>query len=739
MINLPPALAARPSSSNDTKLTFVGADIESVIKAVGLYTDTTFVIDPRVKGTINLVSETPVSPHHAFDLLTSALRLQGYAVVMANGYAKVVPEADAKLQVGPVQSSANNAGGDLIVTQIFRVHYESAANLVATLRPLISPNNTISANPGNNTLIITDYADNLKRLEKIIASLDTPATSELDVIPVQHAIASDLAVMANRLLNPGTAAAPGAPAGADINRISLLADPRTNAILLRAPSLAHANLAKSLIAKLDQPTAQPGNVHVVYLKNADAVKLAQVLRNVVSQDAPLPAAASSSSDTPSAGTKGNSTGLLQGAAANTASAAPSGNAGDTGSTSGAGGFIQADQASNTLLITASEPVYRNLRAVIDQLDARRAQVYVESLIVEVTDEVATEFGIQWMALSGNRNSNYRVGGATSFAADSSGAGNNNIVNQGLAIRSNGLPVAPGGGLSIGIFRQIAGSLGLGALAHALEANTGANILSIPTLMTLDNEEAKILVGQNVPFLTGQYTTQASGGSAGLNPFQTVERRDVGIGLRIKPQISEGGTVKMEIHQEASSVDPTSLKNPSGITTNTRKIDTNVLVDDGEIIVLGGLIDDNGSSKVEQVPLLGDIPLIGNLFKYQSRGRKKSNLLVFLRPTIIRNNEQSQNVVADRYDYMRNAQIKMQPTPNLVMPNVNSSILPPLENGRPVGGTLLNSTPRPRIAPDALTTPGTIRPLALPDMPTIQTLPAMPNGAPQILLSPDNTP
>ena len=635
-------------------LNFVGADIESVIAAIGDYTNTTFIIDPRVKGTINLVAEEPVSKAQAFQLLTSVLRLHGYTVVTGNGYTKVVPEADAKLQAGPIQSGT--VRGEQIATQVFRLNYESATNLVMVLRPLISPNNTINANPGNNTLVITDYADNLLRLGKIITALDSPASSELDVVPIRHAIASDIAAAVNRLLEPGGGAMPGGDAG----RISLLADSRTNAVIVRAPSEARANLAKSLIAKLDQPTAQPGNVHVVYLKNAEAAKLAQTLRAVVSADTSAPAPALSSSTVASSST--------------TAQASLPGG--------GQAGFIQADPSTNTLIITASETAYRNLRMIIDQLDARRAQVYIESLIVEVTDTQAAAFGVQWANITGSADSNYRVGAMTGF-----GTAGDNLTSQVVAKTTTGNFLPPSNGLSIGIFRQAAGKIGLGALAQMLQSGNNANILSMPNMITLDNEEAKIIVGKNVPFLTGQYTTAASGGAAGVNPFQTIERKDIGLSLRVRPQISEGGSVKMAIYQEISSVQD--LTATTGIITNKRSIDTNVLVDDGQIIVLGGLIDENLQDGVEKVPGIGDIPIIGNLFKYQKRSRVKTNLMVFLRPTVIRSNEQSVNLASDRYNYIRNMEISAQPEPSLVLPDMKVPQLPPLQDGQIVGGVLFN--------------------------------------------------
>ncbi|HSM97511.1 MAG TPA: type II secretion system secretin GspD, partial [Gallionella sp.] len=437
-------------------------------------------------------------------------------------------------------------------------------------------------------------------------------------------------------------------------------------------------LAKALIAKLDQPTSQPGNVHVVYLRNAEATKLAQTLRAVVSSDtsaigtAPPPAPSSPASPAS--------------AQAQTQTPLPSG---------GTAGFIQADPTTNTLIITASESVYRDLRTVIDQLDARRAQVYIESLIVEVSATKAAELGVQWAGLSGNSNSNFRVGALTGFTPQASGG--NNLISQ-AAAKTAGTILAPGNGLTLGLLNQS----GLGALVHALESDNSANILSMPNLITLDNEEAKIIVGQNVPFITGQYTTAASsGGSAGVNPFQTVERKDIGLTLRVRPQISQGGTVKMAIYQETSAIQDST--NSAGLITSKRSLDTNVLVDDGQIIVLGGLIDDNMQDSVEKVPGLGDIPILGGLFQYKKRSHVKTNLMVFLRPTIIRSNEQSVSLAGDRYDYIRNAEIAGQPERTIVLPNMDAPQLPPLQDGRMVGGPLVQQAEpaTPANAPQAI--------------------------------------
>jgi general secretion pathway protein D len=700
---LVPAAAPVPAwaqPNDEAALNFVGADIESVIKAVGHYTNITFLIDPRVKGTLTLVSEKSITKSQAFQLLASALRLQGYAIVSGDGYAKVVPEAEAKLQASPtVIGGQKSPQGDQIVTQVFHLNHENSANLVTVLRPLITPNNTINANPGNNTLVITDYSDNLKRLAKIVASLDAPSSADLDVVPVRYAIASDLAAMINKLMEPG--------AGGDSGRVTLVPDPRTNSLVVRAPSAARANLAKSLISKLDQPTAQAGNVHVVYLKNAEATKLAETLRSVVSGDGGSSQSGSNSGSLSSLGGAGSGNSQMgqsgQGSSSQsgTGQNGPSNPALQSGSrsgsqSSGAGGsagYIQADATTNTLIITAPEAVYRNLRAVIDQLDVRRAQVYIESMIVEVNAAKLSEFGVQWAGLqSGDRT--YRVGGGTTF---NNVGGANSLINLNAFANNVQGSSAPGSGLTLGIFKQLAnGKLGLGAVAHALGADDDSNILSTPNMVTLDNEVATIKVGQNVPIVTGSFTTTSGTNN---NPFQTVDRKDIGITLKVRPQISEGGTIKLAIYNESSSID-TSVTSSSGLILKNRTIETNIIADDGQILVLGGLIQDDSSDGVEKVPVLGDIPLIGNLFKYQKRNRKKTNLMVFLRPVVVRNREQGMSLTADRYDYMRATQEASAPEPSIAVKNLGAPMLPVLQNGQPVGSGQLA---RP-IAPAAPSVP-----------------------------------
>ncbi len=649
-------------------LNFAGAEIEAVARTMGVITGRNIVVDPRVKGTMNLNTEKPVTPAAAYNQFLATLRLSGYTVVEAGGIYKVVPEADAKLQGGAVQTGPVAGGGSQIVTQIFRLSYESANNLVPILRPLISPNNTINVNPGNNSLVITDYADNLQRLGRIISALDVSNATDVEILPLKHAIASDLAPLVVRLIESGSTAtgapAPGAGQADTSFRTTVVAEPRSNTLIVRAANPARLNLVRALVERLDQPTAQTasGNIYVVYLKNADAAKLAVTLR------------AAMSANTGSGATGGGGAPITQptlatAAGANAATAPISASAQPS-----TGGQIQADPATNSLIITAPEPQYRQLRAVIDRLDQRRAQVFVESLIAEVNADKAAEFGIQWQgALGKNGDKNIGLLG-TNFSI-----GGRNIID--LAVGAATSEVLPSTGGNFGVAHRTNGVYVLGFLARFLEANGDGNILSTPNLLTLDNEEAKIVIGQNVPFVTGQYTNNNSS-SGSVNPFQTIERKDVGLTLRVKPQISENGTVKLQIFQEVSSVQASSINSATGLITNKRSIESNVLVDDGSIVVLGGLLQDEYSGNQEKVPGLGDVPLFGNLFKGETRSRKKTNLMVFLRPVVVRDAQQSDSLSLDRYDLMRLKQELAQPAPSKVVPVNEAPVLPTLPGTRP---------------------------------------------------------
>ncbi len=520
-----------------------------------------------------------------------------------------MPEADAKLQTGTVSVGGAGGGavrGDQVITQIFQLHYENPNNLVAVLRPLISANNTINANPASNSLVITDYADNLKRIGRIIAALDQPASTDIDVVPLQYAVATDLAPLVQRLADSGpVGVVPGAPTAA--GGTTVIADPRSNALIVRAPNAARLAMVRETIAKLDRPSGgigPNGGMWVVHLKNADAVKLATVLRAAFSGGGGSSSAGAAAATPPSAraGLNNATAGGAASPAATPVSSSPE---------PSTGGFIQADPSTNSLVISGPEPLYRQVRSMIDQLDERRAQVYIESMIVEVSGDNAADFGFQWQGLLGQSGDKTGLVAGTNFTV-----GGPSIISLSQTVAGSGTTV-PGEGLNIGILRNYGGAYALAAIARMLQTQANTNIISTPNLVTLDNEEAKIVVGENVPFVTGQYTNTGTGTTS---PFQTIERKDVGITLRIKPQIGENGTVRMQIYQEQSAVEATAAVGTSnaGPSTTKRSIESTVVVDDGQILVLGGLIEDRFIENKSKVPLLGDLPFIGHLFRSESR-------------------------------------------------------------------------------------------------------------------------
>ena len=661
------SVAASTKNNELTTLNFANAEIESVARTLATISGHNVVVDPRVKGTMNLISTVPVAPAQALRLFASQLRTQGFALVESSGLYTVVPEAEAKMQSGAVNAGNAPLGGGQIVTQIFKLNHESANNLVAVLRPLISPNNTINVNPGTNALVITDYADNLQRLGRIVAALDVANATGVEVIRLQHALANDLAPLVQKLIDSGAANAPAAgsaPGQSDNGyKTTLVAESRTNSLIVRAANPARVSLVRTLIEQLDQPSAgngngngAAGNIYVVYLKNADATKLAGTLRAAITADGRNTATSSTSvPNTPPTNAFGSNT-----PGSSTATSQPS-----------TGGQIQADPATNSLIITAPEPQYRQLRAVIDKLDQRRAQVYVESLIAEVSADKAAEFGVQWMSGTGTGGNSVGVLG-TNFSV-----GGTNLLSLAAGASAGTFSGAssPATGLNIALGERRNGALVLGALARFIQSNGNGNVLSTPNLLTLDNEEAKIVIGQNVPFVTGSYASAAAGGTP--NPFTTIERKDVGLTLKVKPQISENGTVKMQIFQEVSSVVTASIDSKNGPITNKRSIESNVLVEDGSIVVLGGLLQDDYTNNQEKVPGLGDIPLFGNLFRSETRSRKKTNLMVFLRPVVMRDAAATENLSMNRYEQMRGTQMNEQPLPSTVVPVGGAAVVPEL--------------------------------------------------------------
>jgi general secretion pathway protein D len=643
-------VALKASGREPVTLNFVNAEIEAVARTLATLTGANVVVDPRVKGTMSLSSNVPVPPAQALRLFAAQLRTQGFALLESAGLYTVVPEAEAKLQSSTVSVGAVPIGTGQIVTQIFNLNHENANNLVPVLRPLISPNNTINVNPGTNALVITDYSDNLQRLGRIIAALDVSNATGVEVLRLRHAIAGDLAPMVQRLIESGAAATPAAQGQSDnAFKTTVIPEVRTNSLIVRAANPARLALVRSLVDQLDQPSATgsgaaSGNIHVVYLKNADATKLAITLRAAIAGEA------------------------IKGASINSSTAGGSSSNTSTSAQPATGGQIQADMATNALIITAPEPQYRQLRNVIDMLDQRRAQVFIESLIAEVSEDKAAEFGVQWLSGTGNS------GSAVGLLGTNFNVGGTNLLGLAASVSAGNPTISPGLNIAAGQRRN--GVLALGALARFLQSDGDSNVLSTPNLLTLDNEEAKIVIGQNVPFITGQFTSNNSN-SGSVNPFQTIERKDVGLTLRVKPQISENGTVKMQIFQEVSSIDRR-FSSTEGLITNKRTIESTVLVDDGAIVVLGGLLQDDTTNSKEKVPGLGDIPFFGNLFKSEARSRKKTNLMVFIRPVIVLDGAAAEALSLGRYEQMRLQQQGFQPEPTGPLPVTGSAVLPPVD-------------------------------------------------------------
>ena len=698
---VPPAGAATHPSPAKTQLkkhemtiNLVDADISSAVQAVASATGRNFIIDPRVKGRITLQFEKPVSPRAVYQALLTQLRLAGYAVVETDGVFRVVPEADARLQTTPVgvgDALTQIPGrGDQVVTQIFQLRNQPASNLLPVLRPLISPNNTINIDPGSNALVITDYSDNLKRLARIITGLDLPSASDVDIIPLHYASATELAPTLQKLItmqagnNPTGRPGPASMLGGNGLRAVILPATGSNALIVRAANGAQLMQIESMVAKLDHPD-DSSNIHVVYLRNATAANLARALRGVLGNSGAGGGEASVNGAAPASARTASS--FTSQTAPNNSSASSSGGLGqapefaqkadgETVQLPG-GASVYADVAMNALIVNAPGPVFAQLRKVIEQLDVRRAQVYVEALIAEVDASKAAQIGVQWQQIAGSAGGNNAIYGGSNFGSTSSivnlqagiASGTSNLTS---ALASGTLSIP--NGLNVALLHNVGGALGLTALANFLQTQDGANILSEPTLMTLDNEEAKIVVGQNVPFITGQYAQ--TGNSSTVNPFQTYDRKDVGLTLKVRPQITAGNSIRLDVYQEVSSVD--SSTTAGGIITNKRSIQTSVLVDDAQTIVLGGLMQDQVTDNNSKVPGLGDIPGIGALFRSNSRKRVKTDLMVFLRPIIVRNADRGTELSNIEHQRMLQLQHESQLEHRIGMPDLPAPLLPALD-------------------------------------------------------------
>lgn len=629
-------------------LNFRDTDIRIVAQAMGDYTGKTILLDQRVKGKLTIIASGLVPRGLVYDIFLSSLRLNGFTAVDSGSVIKIIPEAEAKSNSGEVYGEKPEADGDRAVTQVYQLQKERASDLATALKPLMGPNGAITAYDNTNTLVIADYAGNIRRLDRILANLDQWPPSSLEVIPLKHISAGEFIAMYDRIYLSKASAAdgPGAVQGAKQAvghgaKFSIVADTRTNSLIVRSEHPAIMERIRDLAGKIDTPASIKSSIHYVKLNFADAKAVASALNGVMGAQAPAGASAQG-------GGKGGE---------------------DTGRVS-----IQADEQTKALLISAPDALFESLKSMIEKLDSRRKQIYVEALIAEISSDKAAELGVQWQSIRG-----------FDSARDTSmtGVGSVNLGPRGSAISDLAAPGGLGSGLSVGI---ISGTLALAdgtvipnilALAHALETISNANILSTPTLLALDNEQAKIIVGQNVPLVTGSYASTGSQQNS-VNPFQTYDRKDIGLTLRIKPQISDHGTIRLDIYQEVSSLLPVTVKTgASDVVTNKRSLESTVLVEDGQIIVLGGLIQDNLSDSVNKVPILGDLPILGQLFRYETRRRVKTNLMVFLRPFIVKRPNDLSETTSNSYDYIMGEQGDIKVGGSFLLSNAPDPRLPPL--------------------------------------------------------------
>jgi general secretion pathway protein D len=601
------------------------ADIQSVIATVSEMTGKNFVVDPRVKGKVTIVSSQPMEAEDIYQVFLTVLNVHGFAAIPGKNVIKILPEVNAKQDAIPTVDKRGMTEADQFVTRVISVKNVTSAQLVPILRPLLPQESHLAAYPPTNVLIASGTAANIDRIVDLVKRIDLSSETEVELITLQHASASELERIINSLQQVS-----GGKGVAAADKVKVIADTRTNSVILSGDKTKRHHL-KKIIRQLDTPLQSSGNTRVIYLRYAKATDLADVLNGV----------GKSIAEGKNGGAKGK-----------------------TPQVKSTRLTIQADEATNALVINASPDVIRDLEAVIRQLDVRRAQVMVNAVIAEVGVDTSMELGIQW----GFEGSN-----------DSAPAGlidfNNTITGIAQAVSGEAAPPALSG-MTLAFGDISSGDYGFVGLLRALAGDTNNNILSTPSLVTLDNEEAEIVVGQTVPFITGSYTS-AGEGATPTNPFQTIQREDVGLTLKIKPQINEGDAIRMEVTQEVSNISGSTVS-ASDLITNKRSVNTTVMVDDGQVLVLGGLIEDQLVESEQKVPLLGDIPLLGWLFRYQKNIKTKKDLMVFIHPRIMRDSSQGSALASEKYNYMRALQMGIREDGLLLMKDEAAPVLPEMQ-------------------------------------------------------------
>lgn len=629
-------LAAAPVTAQDTTITpnYKDADIRQVIEAVGEVTGRNFVLDPRVKAQVTMLSAAPMSPEAFYEAFLSILQVYGFVAVPSGDVVKILPDANARQVPGAELEPGGGQRPDDIVTRVISMRNVGAAQLVPILRPLIPQYGHLAAHPPSNLLIISDRAANVDRMLRIVARIDQAADQDYEVIRLEHATANEIVRIVSSLTQAAAQAEGGGP-----TRVTVVADERTNSVLLTGDKADRLRF-RALITHLDTPLETGGDTQVRYLRYADATELATSLQAQYTGQTARPAAEG---------------------------APPPDQRGEVS--------IWADPATNALILTAPPKTMRSMMAVIDKLDIRRAQVLVEAIIVEVSSDRASELGVTWAV--GDADLENAIGitkfdntlGVTGVAGAILGGGG-----------TGGTTTAPtsaiNSGVTVGLGRLSGSGVSFVALIEALESDGNTNIIGTPVLVTLDNEEAEIQVGQEVPFVTGQFTNTGATGGTTVNPFQTIQREQVGLTLKLTPQINEGNAVRLQIAQETSDIAPSSQA-VDLITTN-RSITTTVIVEDGATLVLGGLIQDQTSETQQRVPVLGRIPIVGALFRSDNTTKRKTNLMVFIRPTILRDDVAAAFETNAKYNYMRNEQLSIEPRRTRLMPMTPRPTLPPLD-------------------------------------------------------------
>ena len=631
-----PALAqvggtAALNSTQRITTNFKDADITQVAEAVSAATGRNFIVDPRVRAQVNLISASPMTPAEFYQAFLSILQVHGFVAVPTGNIIKIVPDANVRTMPGNDLPDHVSSTSDEMVTQVIQVKNTNAAQMVQVLRPLVAQYGQLVPVPGTNTIIISDRANNVARIMRIIARVDQAGDATIEVIPLQNSTAADI-VRTLTALTAGQAAAEGGVS------TKVVADDRSNSVLVSGERAARLRIT-ALIAHLDTPLDNGGETQVRYLHYADAEKLAPKLKEQIS-------------------------GVT--APAGAAGAAAGGAAGADRSTT-----IWPDKTTNALVITAPPKTMRSLMSIIDKLDIRRAQVLVEAIIVDVNTDKSADLGVNWAVFSNENGTAVPAGGFISPVGGSS------IVDLAKLIASPTTATSVPTGTTFGIGRLKNGGITFGAMIRALRSDSNTNVIATPSTTTMDNQEAELKVAQEVPFITGQYTNSTSTSSGTVNPFTTVQRQEVGTILKITPQINGGDAMMLKIDLESSELSG-SAGDAGSLITNKRSVKTNVLIEDGGIVVIGGLIRDSKTGGETRVPFLGRIPLIGEAFKTRNTKRTKSNLMVFIRPKILADGVQTSLETNVKYNAIRDAQRDQGPNNELIplLPFDKKPVLPP---------------------------------------------------------------